>query len=403
MMTNEVDLRLEETYLRRRSLERLTVLIGGVGALGNELVRLLAMLGVGRLILVDPDVVELHNGNRSVLFLLAGIEEATASGLPKVEAAARAVRMIRPDVEVIPYRGLIREIGRGVYEQCDIALSAFDAALPRLQMQLAARAADVPFVDGGIGGLEARDLLRGQVTYLPAGDGPCFGCTVSPSERAALASMLHGTAGSCVADAQRLWDAGSAPTTPMIASIIGAAQVSTALSALLPDAPNPPPGPWETPFDLIAAPAGKAHTRNPLCPFHETISLGEADVVTTETVDTLRVNDLIELARPHVGDEAQLCLSEALAIEATCSACGARETEINRPTSEVSRRCCVCGKTCRFAATDVRSRVFEDDPLAGRTLAELGLPRWDRHLVVGRNGAAVIEVAGDAMGFGLTP
>jgi len=65
-----------------------------VGALGTWTALSLACAGVGRLVLVDDDAVELGNLNRQVLFRHADV------GRPKVDAAADALRAFNPDLEV---------------------------------------------------------------------------------------------------------------------------------------------------------------------------------------------------------------------------------------------------------------------------------------------------------------
>jgi ThiF family/Inner membrane component of T3SS, cytoplasmic domain len=73
-------------------LARARVLVVGAGALGNEVIKNLALLGVGHLAVTDMDRVELSNLSRSVLF------RASDEGRPKAECAARAARGIFPDM-----------------------------------------------------------------------------------------------------------------------------------------------------------------------------------------------------------------------------------------------------------------------------------------------------------------
>jgi bacteriocin biosynthesis cyclodehydratase domain-containing protein len=79
---------------QRRLMEATVVLIG-VGALGTWTAQALACAGVGRLVLVDDDVVELANLNRQVLFRHADV------GRPKVDAAAEALLAYNPELELV--------------------------------------------------------------------------------------------------------------------------------------------------------------------------------------------------------------------------------------------------------------------------------------------------------------
>lgn len=66
----------------QKKLEQQAVLILGVGGLGSAVAINLLRLGVGKLFLLDYDVVEIHNLNRQLLYSYADV------GVPKVEAAA---------------------------------------------------------------------------------------------------------------------------------------------------------------------------------------------------------------------------------------------------------------------------------------------------------------------------
>jgi molybdopterin/thiamine biosynthesis adenylyltransferase len=80
----------------QEALGRATALIVGCGALGTHLADLLARAGVGRLRIVDRDVVERSNLHRQSLF----DERDVDAGLPKAAAAARRLADINPDITV---------------------------------------------------------------------------------------------------------------------------------------------------------------------------------------------------------------------------------------------------------------------------------------------------------------
>ncbi len=80
----------------QRRLGRSTVLVLGCGALGTVVADMLARAGVGRLVIVDRDFVELTNLQRQVLFDEADV----AAALPKAEAARRKLARINSRIEV---------------------------------------------------------------------------------------------------------------------------------------------------------------------------------------------------------------------------------------------------------------------------------------------------------------
>ena len=82
---------------KQETLKNSTVLIVGVGGLGVEVAKNLAMVGVGRLILVDLDTIEYSNLNRQVLFI--GAPEGTS----KAKYAAKRLQEMNPFIKVEAY------------------------------------------------------------------------------------------------------------------------------------------------------------------------------------------------------------------------------------------------------------------------------------------------------------
>src|SRR5437868_15434920 len=80
----------------QKKLAAAKVLVVGAGALGNEIVKNLALLGVGHVLIADLDRVENSNLSRSVLY------RASDDGRPKAEVAASAARDIYPDLKIQP-------------------------------------------------------------------------------------------------------------------------------------------------------------------------------------------------------------------------------------------------------------------------------------------------------------
>jgi len=74
------------------------VALVGAGGIGAPAIQYLAAAGVGRLTVIDNDVVSLSNLQRQVLFSTADIDR------PKVEAASEAVARLNPDVRIVPHR-----------------------------------------------------------------------------------------------------------------------------------------------------------------------------------------------------------------------------------------------------------------------------------------------------------
>lgn len=158
-------------WWRQDRLRRACVLVAGAGALGNEVLKNLALLGVGRLLLIDLDRIEYSNLSRTVLFTEADV------GLPKVEAAARTLARLNPEVVVEPLAGdVFYDVGLGHYRRSQLAIGCLDSLAARSQVGLSCTLAGIPYLDGGMWS------LGGEVRWFAAGDGPCFDCTLTAED-----------------------------------------------------------------------------------------------------------------------------------------------------------------------------------------------------------------------------
>lgn len=103
-------------------IRRAIVGIAGLGGLGSAVAIALARIGVGRLILVDFDVVEPSNLNRQQYFI-------HQIGMPKVEALQENLSKINPYVQVHTYNEkLHRENVERIFKEAEVVVEAFDRA-----------------------------------------------------------------------------------------------------------------------------------------------------------------------------------------------------------------------------------------------------------------------------------
>ncbi len=103
-------------------LQKATVGIAGCGGLGSNAAVALVRAGIGRLILVDHDIVEASNLNRQHYF-------QTDIGKPKVEALAAHLKAINPDVELtLQDVELTPEAIASIFVNADLLIEAFDRA-----------------------------------------------------------------------------------------------------------------------------------------------------------------------------------------------------------------------------------------------------------------------------------
>jgi len=146
-------------------LKRAKVLCIGTGGLGAPLGLYLAAAGVGRLGLVDFDVVDFTNLQRQVLF------GTTDVGRPKIEAAADHLRNLNPEIQIDAYETrLTSENALDLFKDYDIIVDGTDNFPTRYLVNDACVLLGKPNVYGSIFRFE------GQITIFGAPGGPCYRC-----------------------------------------------------------------------------------------------------------------------------------------------------------------------------------------------------------------------------------
>ncbi|MFI5096752.1 MAG: HesA/MoeB/ThiF family protein [Candidatus Acidiferrales bacterium] len=192
------------------------VLVIGAGALGNEILKNLALLGFRKIIVVDLDRIEESNLSRTILFRPENVGEFKAA------AAARAYQHIAPDSVAQPLIGnVLRDCGLGLFEWSDVILAGLDNREARLWINRAAWKVNRPWIDGAIEGING--VAR---VFLP-GRAPCYECTLGETDWAILQRRM-----SCNLLANEDLTEGKIPTTPTISSIIGGIQVQEAVKLI---------------------------------------------------------------------------------------------------------------------------------------------------------------------------
>jgi molybdopterin/thiamine biosynthesis adenylyltransferase len=153
----------------QQKLRGATVAIIGAGGIGSPAIQYLAAAGVGRLIVIDDDSVDLSNLQRQTLF---GTDDI---GTPKVEAAAAAVARLNPSVTVETRRTRIDTTNVGdLIAGADVVLDGTDNFVTRLAVADAALALRIPLVSAAVGQFEGQlGLFRGWEA-----DKPCYRCFV---------------------------------------------------------------------------------------------------------------------------------------------------------------------------------------------------------------------------------
>jgi molybdopterin/thiamine biosynthesis adenylyltransferase len=152
---------------QRRLLESTAAIIG-LGGLGGHVVESCARLGIGLMMMVDPDRFEESNLNRQIL----AVEESL--GQEKAEAAVERTRQVNPGVDCIGAIRRVEQLGEGFFGNCSVVFDCLDSVPARHDLAGKCERAGVPLVHGAIAGWSGQVALcrpgAGLMEKLYAGD-----------------------------------------------------------------------------------------------------------------------------------------------------------------------------------------------------------------------------------------
>lgn len=354
-------------------LSRAKVLVIGAGALGNEVVKNLALLGVGNIAIADMDSVELSNLSRSVLF------RETDEGEFKSECAARAAEGIFGGIHATPIVGnILSDVGLGWFRWADAVIGALDNREARVFVNAACARLGRPWMDGGI------EVLNGVARGFAPPRTACYECTMSKVDWDLLNKRR-----SCSLLARRALAQRGTPTTPTTASIIGAIQVQEVVKLLHGRGALLGRG---FIFDGGEHSSyGITYPIDPDCPWHEP----PAKIETLPRFSSqTKLADIWREAAVQLGSVDALEFAREIVEHLVCSACG-RQEDIFQPAEKILEdrlRCSGCGGDC--AAAFLHS-IAENSGHLAKTVREIGLPAWD--IIWARRGTESIgmEISGD--------
>jgi len=157
---------LEEIgYQGQLKLKQAKVCVVGVGGLGNPIVTRLAAMGVGKIRIVDRDVIELSNLHRQTMFNEDDI------GQVKVETAAKKLRKLNADIIIEEMPVSINDYTAfEVVDGCDVVVDALDSVNARYSLNKACIEKKIPFVTGAAVG------VTGQCFTILPNESACYHC-----------------------------------------------------------------------------------------------------------------------------------------------------------------------------------------------------------------------------------
>jgi len=348
-------------------------LVIGAGALGNELIKNLALLGVGNLFVADLDLIENSNLSRSVLY------RAADCGRPKAEVAAERAKDIYPDIRTQAFQGnIVFDLGLGIYRWADVVLGGLDNREARVAINQAAARVGKPWIDGAI------ERLDGVARVFDPAVGPCYECTMSDVDWKLLEARR-----SCALLSREEMEQGKVPTTPTTSSIIAGIQAHEAVKMIhgldtLSGQGFVFDGNWHQSY-LVN------YTKLEDCPAHDTY-----DPITElpDKVSETKAGDFLERVQSDLGSAAVIEFNQELLESLTCPQCH-ETTPWLASLGKVTESAAKCPKCENIRTPTLYHTLGPESPLLNKTLMELGVPAWD--IVGGRAGMQqhYYEFAGD--------
>ncbi len=158
----------------QKKISDATVMVIGVGATGNEVVKNLILTGIGKLILIDYDFINFSNLNRCVLFNSQSAQNKDY----KVDVVKNACEELSPNTEILGIKKDLKDIDKTLYKKSDVICSCLDNIEARLEANNYAYYYNIPFVDSGI------EEFFGSVQSVYSGeeDAACLQCSMSNAD-----------------------------------------------------------------------------------------------------------------------------------------------------------------------------------------------------------------------------
>ena len=351
------------TWWDQARVARAKVLVIGAGALGNEILKLLALTGIGRVLVLDPDRIERSTLSRSVLF------RDGDDGRFKAEVATERMGALNPDVRAVGrVENVVTQVGLGVFLWADVVIGGVDNREARVFVNAACARAGKPWVDGAIEG------LAGIARAFDPKTTACYECTMNATDRQLLAARR-----SCALLARREVAQGHVPSTAVSASLVAAVEVQEAIKilhgqpALLGEGVHVQ-GLWGD-FSRVR------YVRREDCPGHDhlervvPLGIGTRDI-------TLAA--LLDRAEADLGQDAVLDLSRDVVTRMSCPQC-ARVTPGSAVLGAVREEDAACPACGAHRIIEIASSISRDGGVdLASTPADLGLPPFD--VIVARRG-----------------
>jgi len=363
------------TWWNQEKIRNSNILVIGAGALGNEILKNLALLGFQKIIINDLDKIENSNLSRSILYKEGDI------GKSKADTASSALKQIYGDVKSVSIdANIISQVGLGLFGWADIVIAGMDNREARLWINRCCWKMGKPWVDGAIEG------VNGIVRVFIPNASPCYECTLGEADWAILEKRM-----SCNMLTREQMEEGKTPTTPTTSSVIAGIQVQEAIKLL-----HGMPVLKGRGFvfeGLNHSSYTVDYTENIDCQSHETYTTIEKY---NNSSDKTSVHDLFIFAKSYFSEDEDIIIefSRDVIWKLICKNCNTEE-EVYAPVGTVSYNDGKC-HNCRKIREVVTTHNYSGSESYGdRLLDQMGLPLFDVFTARSRNKTVNIAIEGD--------
>lgn len=368
-------------HFTQAALNQGKVLVVGAGATGNEVLKNLALVGCGYVLICDLDDISTSNLSRTVLFTADDV------GKRKAETAARrfeAMNIAHGCADSFD-GDVCYALGEGILSQFDVVIGCTDNIQTRLFINHTCQMLGIPYVDTGINMFDFALFTSGKKECS------CYACTMSERDERREMDRVRN---SCDVTRRRAFQMGYAPTIVFSAASVGAFAAAEAIKILHHRRVGESGMLMPNYGHMLLHVAADNRTMNiniPVrtnCSHHYRYSdIGE--VIQSPISCDWKLNDTLKWVKDHYGDGYCLsllkdcvCADRAFITTASCKHCGT-ELSVYRAQHELEDEDLLCG-SCREAhrlaefPSNAQKKVYFDETAEERVqkmkLSELGVP-----------------------------
>lgn len=343
-------------------LRNAAIMVVGAGAIGNELIKNLALLGIGKILIFDIDTIESTNLTRSVLFRTKDV------GRYKAEVAAERAMEINPDIKAKAFAAnIIDDVGLGVFRRMNVILGGLDNREARLAINQSCYKVNKPWIDGAI------EALNGFARVFVPGQGACYECTMTETDW-----MLINKRKSCALLTHEQMAEGKIPTTPTSSSVIAGIQVQEMLKILHSDRGLPTLAGKGFVFNGLTHDSYVVeYQEKPGCMSHD---IYEGIVEKEWSARNISLKEIIAEVKEDLGSNAVIDLDRDIVTKAKCR-CG-KCKDLFIPLHKLKGDMLICNECGAQMDYDAVHIISGNEDFIEKTPFEIGLPLL--HIISGR-------------------